>query len=213
MKFILALSCALWFLTTSPSSGIAQEAFSGTIVFTPLSDDRPESDVKQGPDEIVLTVNGAKSRWEEFIGPKSRVVITDLESDQQYVLFSLLGESIALVSPEEEMARLKSRTGQEVNEADALPIAGFNCSQATVEGQSVVFTDQYILEHPYLPIVQGMPLEFALKTGNGEIRYRASKVEASQPGDELFLVPQGYLVMNADQMQDLFRQMDNGSTK
>lgn len=203
--FGLLLSCVF--------ASHAQDAFSGTVIYHPVSDDRAESDVLGGPEVIVLTTLGDLSRWEESVNGKTRVVITDLEAGTQHVLFELLGERIALITPEEEMKRILQRTGAESPQADALPIAGYPCKQSTQQGQTVIYTEAFRLSHPNLPFCAGMPLAFTLPTGRGNIRYQAVEVSEEEVDPARFVIPADYLVLNSDQLRALFSSIDNGSTE
>ena len=197
----------------SAFASLAQDAFTGTVVYRPLTDDRAESDVLGGPEEIVLTTMGALSRWEESVNGKTRVVITDLEAGTQHVLFELLGERIALITPKEEMKRMLQRSGAESPTLDALPIAGYTCKQSTQQGQTVVYTEAFQLSHPNLPVCGGMPLAFTMPTGRGNIRYQAVKVAEGEADPASFVIPGDYLVLNSDQLRALFSSIDNGATE
>lgn len=182
----------------------AQRAFTGTITYVATDDDRPETDVPAVPDTIRAVFSGERFRYDEITLKGMRTVLTNTQKIEQYILFNLLGQNIALISPpdalEEALLHRNRPYGEEPQ--TAMPIAGMSAATFVHQGQSVVFASGFGGAHPNLPVAPGPVLEFTYPNSN--VRFRAVHIDQATLPEATFEVPQNYKKLTTEELQMMF---------
>lgn len=181
-----------------------RKAFAGSVTYEPISDDRSEMDGLRVPTRIEFIALGTKVRYTEHVEGVSRTVISNYETRQQHVLFDLFGQKLALVAPLIDPSEVHPPVIGEEGQLphDALPVAGYPGKTIVIDGQTVVFSDRYLLRDPSLPAVPGLPLEYTIPKTN--VRLRATSISEDIPSDTHFLIPPDYTVVTPEEMQQMF---------
>lgn len=183
----------------------AQEStFRGSITYLPVSDDRPESDVTKVPESILVYGGDAGFRYEERLSGTSRVIITNSVQSEQHIMFEMLGQKLALVAPVVTASAPVSALDE--SSVEALPINGYKAISVQVGRDRVICSPEHSFNHPNLPQVQGLVLEFTHAASG--VRFRATEINEGQPERRLFTVPSDYNIVTAEELQSVFGMSD-----
>lgn len=192
-------------LTAGMSEGLqAQRPFVGTITYAAIDDDRPETDLPTVPDTIRAVFQGDRYRYDEITTKGIRTVLTDTENSEQYILFNLLGQYIALISPPEALEETLRKRNRpfENHPQTALPIAGMTAASMTHDGQTLLFAVGFDAVHPNLPTAPGPVLEFTYPKSN--VRFRAIEVNEGFVEKSAFAIPEKYKKLTTEELQLMF---------
>lgn len=187
-----------------PEGLYAQRAFTGTITYVATDDDRPETDVLAVPDTIRAVFQGDRYRYDEITSKGIRSVLTNVENAEQYILFNLLGQFIALISPPEALEEtLRNRNRPfENHPQSALPIAGITAASIVHDGRTILFATGFDGVHPNLPTAPGPILEFTYPKSN--VRFRAIEVNEGFVDKTAFIIPEKYKKLTTEELQMMF---------
>ncbi len=207
----LPLTLSLIFIAFGSSIGmVGQDAFTGSIRYTPMSDDRPESDVRRIPEAITVYSNGQRFRYEETVNGETRVVISDFANNNQFTLITMLGQKIALKSPEEVIKEMKKRpvlANVDDHSQVSLPIAGCKTYSTMVQDAPYMYTPEFNFFFPGMPTLPGACLGFVYSKSS--VMFIAKEIISGHVADDLFTVPENYTIMNHDELGAMFGLPDS----
>ncbi|WP_306642655.1 hypothetical protein [Sanyastnella coralliicola] len=209
MKYLMLIALPLLFMgfvmveTSSPE-------FVGTITYTLDTEASDAGVIGKAASTISIScaANGI-SRWEEVSENGSRVVLTDMTKQQQYVLVELLGKKIAIITPKDQVT-LKAPVTVALD-ACCKTVLNKECQSLLTGNGELLLDTSHDLQHPLLPNVEGTPMSFNLSSTAGNAKYVASDMKEGTPDASLFVVPSEYEAVKASELQALFSQM--GSDK
>lgn len=193
---------SLFFISSFLFASQAQEAFEGKVIYLPVESQSISSTAKeQAPMKVVIRAKGDLVRWDEFTEKGSRSIITNFASMEQFVLIEFLGTLCAIETPKEQCTISSTALTDGSKHGKILDS---KCLSADIEGRQVVWIPGISLKHPFLPHVQGIPVEFWHKTAEGYVLYRAISIIPEPQSDSFFVIPEGYAKVKADQLSSLF---------
>lgn len=205
------LTLSLIFIALGSSVGVVgQDAFTGSIRYTPVSDDRPESDVKRIPEAITIYSDGQRFRYEETVNGETRVVISDFAKNSQFTLITMLGQKIALKSPEDVIKEMKKRpilANVDDHSQVSLPIARRKTYSTMVQEVPYMYTPEFNFFFPGMPALPGACLGFVYSKSS--VMFVANEIKAGDVSDDLFMVPENYTIMNHDELGAMFGLPDS----
>ncbi len=183
---------------------LAQRPFVGTITYVTVDDDRPETDMPAVPDTIRAVFQGDRYRYDEITSKGIRTVLTNVEHAEQYILFNLLGQYIALISPPEALEEtLRNRNRPFANHPQAaMPIAGYTAATIVEGGDALLFASGFDGVHPNLPAAPGPILEFTYP--KSKVRFRAIEVNEGYVEKSAFIIPDKYKKLTTEELQMMF---------
>ena len=193
--------CMLLVIATS-ASVCGQTQFSGKVIYLPVESQNISTAAKeQAPMKVVIRAKGDQVRWEEFTEKGSRVIITDYTKMEQHVLIEFLGTLCAIESPKDQITHDSPMISQGKKHGK---IMERKCFSAEDTSGQIVWTAGPKLIHPFLPNVDGIPVEFWRSTAEGAVLYRAISIIEEVPSDRFFAIPSEYTVVKSDELSELF---------
>ena len=209
MKYLLLIAVPLLFMGFVIDESNSPE-FVGTITYTLDTEASDSGVIGKAASTIWIScaANGV-SRWEEVSENGSRVVLTDMNKQQQYVLVEFLGKKIAIITPKDQVT-LKTPITVALD-ACCKTVLNRECQSVLSGNDELLLDTSHNLQHPLLPNVEGTPMSFTLSSTAGNAKYVASDMNERTPDASLFVVPSEYEAVKASELQVLFSQM--GSDK
>lgn len=197
-----ALFICILVLFGGASSGFAQDQFEGKVIYLPVESQSVSASVKENaPMKVVVRAKGDLLRWDEYTEKGSRSIVTDFSAMEQFLLIEFLGMLCAIETPKEQFAK----PVEWINEGKKHgKMMDQKCLSAEINGHQVVWIPGMRLNHPFLPNVEGIPVEFWHKTAQGDVLYRAISVIEEPQSATFFTVPEGYAKVKAEELSSLF---------
>ena len=184
------------------SSLSAQDSFVGKVIYLPVeSQNISDAAKEQVPMKVVIRAKGDQVRWEEFTEKGSRIILTNYTKMEQHVLIEFLGTLCAIESPQDQIAHTYEAISKGKKHGK---IMERTCFSAEVNNAHIVWTAGPKLTHPFLPNVDGIPVEFWRETAQGTLLYRAISIIEEEPDDRFFSIPEDYTIVKADELSKLF---------
>lgn len=169
------------------------------------------------PTEATMYFKSDKTRMEMQMGMgMNMITLADNKSKTTTILMDVMGNKTAMKMTEEDIKREVKSTGEyEITKTnETKTIAGFLCRQAVVtlkdkNSFNVWYTDQIKVNNSnwnnQFKNIDGFLMEFRMDQKNGlSMQMTAKKIMEEKPGDELFVVPDGYKNMTRDEMIKMY---------
>lgn len=216
MKHLLITIIAILF---SLNCTYAQSMSAGKVIYA-IS--YPESTLDEQtlammPSEATMYFNNDKTRMEMQMGMgMNMVTLADNKSKTATVLMDMMGNKTAMTMTEDDINKEAKNAGEyEIKQTDETKtIAGYLCKKAVVtlkdkNSFNVWYTDQIRVKNSnwnnQFKNIDGFLMEFRMDQNTGlSMQMTAKKITDEKPGDEMFVVPEGYKKMTKDEMIKMY---------
>jgi GLPGLI family protein len=195
--------------------------FEGVITYS-ISVDNPQAASMMQGSSMTIYVKGDKSKAYSDMGMEKITVFSDKNTpDDAITLLEIMGNKYQL--KKDPAAKKDDDKAPDIKYTDdTKQIAGYTCHKATItvtgkDGQTYATDVYYTEEIPsggssQFKGLKGFPLEYAIKQQGMNISFSATKVTKQPVTDDTFVVPSGYKVMTAEEMQaDIQKNMGGGN--
>ncbi len=197
-----ALSAFIAPISTSDNS------FEGVITYSVSSDD-PQAATLLQTSSMKIYIKGDKAKMASNLGMQKRTVFMDMRNpDKPVVLLELLGYKYQVkddtTKPREPIIKYTDETKT---------IAGYTCHKAVItvtdkQGETyntdVYCTEQlpsFFSKNSQFKGLKGFPLKFSQKQQGVFVSFSATTVDKQTLSDDVFVIPPGYKLMTAAQIQ------------
>lgn len=179
-----------------------QAPFKGEITYEIDIELSDAAAVERAAERIVLQSDGQRTRWTEHLAAGSRIVISNLEKGEEYVLIEFLGEKLAIITPKEKVMSSPEISGSSkyLNETQF----GHTCAELNTGKFTYLFLPDFQIRHSILPSLAGLPVLFSMKLPSGIIYYRATSLKKSKIASSAFALPEEYRPITTQELQMLF---------
>ena len=196
----------------------AQSDFEGSITYKiaylSLPDELKEMEAML-PKNVVKYYKGSQVRVEQSTaGMGQQIVITDYEKITGVLLMDFLGNKIAMTMPAEDLEAAKT-LGNECKASykkDTKNIAGYKCKKVLIERDDfpapviMYYTNKWKNKELEYGSLKGLPLEMTIYKEGIQMKFSATHVQEETVENEMFSVPDGYEIVTADDLMELFGQ-------
>lgn len=211
--FVLS-SCALF------QGGSTSKSFEGKVRYsiTYPESSLTEAQKQQLPSNITLYLKGNKVKSEMITSMMTRITVKDIEQQKTTTLLEMMGQKYAIEqSPEDIRKKMEEQDSTEVTVTDdTKDIAGYTCKKAMVkpkedEAYPIFFTPEIgsskmNFDSKAYQKVDGLPLEYQMKTNMFSMKLMADKVEETKISDDVFSIPDDYKKVTPEQLQNMMGQ-------
>ncbi len=167
------------------------------------------------PKEQTIWFKNGNTRNESKSGMGSLIMIHDATTGESFACMDIMGKKLALKSTKESLSKLRGmldlgkpdiKTGEETR-----VIAGLNCRKATVTYPDKIppfeawFTNDVSVTNSPESLIEGIDgfvVESRSMMRGMILRSTCTSFEKVAVNDSLFKLPEGYKVMNMDQMMN-----------
>lgn len=219
----LALICA--FMLVSSGFAHAQKTFEGLITYKITYPDNKftDSQMSMFPKILTVAIKGAKSRTDIQSGMGNTITISDYNTKSKIALLDMMGQKYAITSTWEEIQKemASEPKGQVQLTSETKTIAGYNCKKAvvTVDDKGTKYTiDAFYtgelgpqaanFDNSVYKDINGVLLEFAIKTPQLTMRFTATAVEKKTISASEFEIPSDYTAITKEELKSKFGGME-----
>jgi hypothetical protein len=200
---------------------MAAKPFDGVITYKISYPDSKytEAQLNMFPKVMTVSVKGSKARTEMNVGGGTTVEILDYASKTKVALINMMGQKYAIKQTQQEIE--KENAGQPkgtVNiTSETKNIAGYNCKKAIVTSDEdgvkttfeVWFTEELggkdaNFDNPLYKDINGVLMEFSLKTPQISMRFSATSVEKKAVSAKDFEIPSDYTLTTQEELKSKF---------
>lgn len=222
MKTAIKLSFVLAVMSLS-LLGQAQKVktFSGVVTYG-IAYEGEELDattLAQLPTEIVVSINGMKSRSEQSSPFYTMASISNFQDGSTIILFDYMGMKVAVNQSKEEI-----EAGQAESEYvdpiisfvdETKIIAGYSCKKAEVtQGEDIIgvyYTDEIALpagfnDNSGFKGINGMLMQYSIVQGEIVMIITVKEISKTKPKAGLFLIPDDYEVKTMEEFGGMLGQ-------
>jgi GLPGLI family protein len=218
-SFILALiSMSVMVFAQKPKKA---ETFSGVVKYgiTYEGEDIDAATLAQLPTEIIVSINGMKSRSEQSSPFYTMASISNFQDGSTIILFDYMGMKVAVNQSKEEIeaGKVESEyTDPVINFVDETKvIAGYTCKKAEVtQGEEI--TEVYYTDEVLLPAgfndnsgykgINGLLMQYSINQGGMLMVITVKEVSKTKPKVGLFLIPDDYEVKTMEEFGGMLGQ-------
>jgi GLPGLI family protein len=182
-----------------------------------------ESQLAMFPKLMTVSVKGTKSKTEMSTGMGNQTEITDYAEKTKISLLDLMGQKYAIKQTAEEIKKeMEKEPAAKVeltNETKS--IAGYTCKKALVtaeeDGEKTVFevwftndlgTKDVNFDNPLYKEIDGVLMEFVMKTPQFSMKFTVSSVEKKTVPDKDFEIPADYKITTKEELKSKFPGME-----
>jgi hypothetical protein len=217
----LIVLAAFAILILPAASRAGNKPFEGIITFKITYPDNKFSESQQAmlPKMMTITIKGDKSKSEIKTAGGNQVEISDYTAKTKVALLDMMGQKYAVKSTAEEIQKENAKepagTVQETSETKV--IAGYTCKKAIVtvndDGVKTTYEVYYSgelgpkaanFDNPTYKDIDGVMLEFSMKTPQFTMVFTASDVEKKSVSAKEFEVPADFKPITKEELQNKF---------
>ncbi len=226
MKKFLSISIFMFvilFFTTTPAS--ASKPFEGVVTFkiSYPGSKFTESQLTMFPKILTVTIKGSKSKTEIATGMGNQTEITDYIGKSKIGLINMGGQKFAVKTSAEEIEKEIAKAPKPSIELsnETKMIAGYPCKKATItvdeNGKKSTYevfytsdlgTKQANFDNPLYKDIDGILLEFSMKTPQFMMKFTATAVEKKSISGKEFDVPADYVFTTPEELKNKFGGME-----
>ena len=216
-KILFACSfvlCAVLFSSYQVMSG---KPFEGVITFKITYPDNKisESQMAMYPKMLTVSIKGTKARTDMQLSGMNTVTITDYADKTSVALVNLLGQKYAIKKTTAEIEKEIEKEAKPTIElsGETKVIAGYTCKKAVItvndDGAITTYEIYYTNElgskmanfdNPLYKDIDGVLLEFFLKTHDVNMKFSATSVEKKSLPAIDFEIPSDYPITTLDEL-------------
>jgi hypothetical protein len=214
-----ALTFVLLFLVSAVL--MAGKPFDGVITYKITYPDSKysEAQLNMFPKVMTVSVKGTKARTEMNVGGGTTVEILDYVAKTKVALINMMGQKFAIKQTKEEIEKdnADQPKGTVTVTNETKNIAGYNCKKAIVTADDdgvkttfeVWFTEELgakdaNFDNPLYKDINGVMLEFILKTPQVTMKFVASSVEKKSVSDKDFEIPADFTLTTQEELKSKF---------
>ncbi len=220
-KIIMKISLTFILLLLVSAALVAGKPFDGVITYKISYPDSKltEAQLNMVPKMMTVSIRGSKARTEMNVGGGLVVEILDYVAKTKIALINMMGQKFAIKQTrqeiEKENAEQPKGTVNVTNETKN--IAGYNCKKAIVTTDEdgvkttfeVWFTEELggkdaNFDNPVYKDINGVMLEFTLKTPQAVMKFSATGVEKKSVPAKDFEIPADYTLTTQDELKSKF---------
>jgi len=207
------------------AQAMAAKAFEGVITFkiSYPGSKFTESQLSMFPKILTVAIKGAKSKTEIATGMGIQTEITDYISKSKIGLINIGGQKFAVKTSADEIEKEIAKSPQPsiVLTNEQKMIAGYSCKKAIVNvdenGTKTAFEVYYTNElgtklanfdSPLYKDIEGIMLEFVMKTPQFTMKFTATSVEKKNISGKEFDVPSDYVITTQEELKNKFGGME-----
>jgi hypothetical protein len=205
------------------NSALAQQKQAGGIIKFGVTYPMLSADMQQVqsmlPKEMTLYFKGSKSRLEmQGANLGNMITLTDTLSDSTFILVDFGGQKRAIVSTKADNMNMPKPQVTVDRVASTKQILGYSCNKAVVNvkqgNESYSFEAYYTTKLPAIALqttdfelkeLNGMLLEYSVDKNGIKMTFTAKSIVNDIPSEELFLIPEGYLITPIQAIQQLMQ--------
>jgi hypothetical protein len=148
------------------------------------------------PNESVLTIKDARSRFEQSIaGGGSQVFVTDAAAATSTLVMNFMGQAFQVTLPVDSLKMLRKNEALRIAEtSETKEILGMVCDKAlAISGNdtTIVYFNKALHPHPMVPQlaeIEGIPMEYTLVQNNIRMHFTAKKIVKTKVDPSIFEV-------------------------
>ncbi len=218
----LILMAVLFFANTAIQ---ATKPFEGVVTYkiTYPGSKFTESQLAMFPKILTVTIKGPKSKTEIATGMGIQTEITDYINKSKFRLINMGGQKFAVKTTAEEIENEIAKSPKPTVElsGDQKMIAGYACKKATItvedNGTKNTYEIYYTRElggkqanfdNPLYKDIDGILLEFSLKTPQFMMKFTAASVEKKNISAKEFEIPSDYALTTQEELKTKFGGME-----
>jgi GLPGLI family protein len=205
-----------------PVAVMALKPFEGVITYNISYPDTKftESQLKMFPKTLLVSVKGTKSRTDLNTGMGNQVSITDYAEKTVITLRDMMGQKYATKQTSQDLEKefAKEPPAKTTITNETKVILGYNCKKAVVtveeDGERTSFEVFFTTElgggkginfdNPLYKDIDGVMMEFAMKTPQFTMKFSASSVEKKSIADKDFEIPSDYKITTEEELKTKF---------
>ena len=220
-KLITNSSLALILFLFLSVSLIAGKPFDGVVTYKITYPDGKltESQLNMVPKLMTVSIRGSKARTEMNVGGGLVVEILDYMAKTKIALINMMGQKFAIKQTKQEIEKENADQPKgTVNvTSETRAIAGYNCKKALVTTDDdgvkttyeVWFTEELggkdaNFDNPVFKDVNGVMLEFTMKTPQATMKFSATGVERKSVSAKDFEIPGDYTLTTQEELKTKF---------
>jgi hypothetical protein len=220
-KIILKISSTFILFFLLSAALMAAKPFDGVITYKISYPDSKmtEEQLNMVPKMMTVSVKGSKARTEMNVGGGLIVEILDYMAKSKIALINMMGQKYAIKQTKAEIDKENADqpkgtvnvTGETKN------ICGYNCKKAIVTSDDdgvktnfeVWFTEELggkdaNFDNPLYKDINGVMLEFTLKTPQATMKFTATSVEKKSVSAKDFEIPADYTLTTQEELRSKF---------
>ena len=220
-KVFLVCSIAMIAVLFSTGATLAGKPFEGIITYKITYPDSKfsESQLAMFPKVLTVSVKGSKSRTDLQMSGMTTVTIDDYAEKTSVSLLNMMGQKYAIKQTTAEIEKENTAAGTTTVELsdETKVIAGYTCKKAVVtvndDGVKTTYEVFYSSElgtkvanfnNPIYKDIDGVLLEFSMKTQMGNMKFTATDVEKKSLAAKDFEIPSDYTLTTQDELKSKF---------
>ncbi len=226
MKKILTTCLILMAIIFSANTSIqATKPFEGVVTYkiTYPGSKFTESQLAMFPKILTVTIKGPKSKTEIATGMGIQTEITDYINKTKFRLINMGGQKFAVKTTAEEIENEIAKSPKPTIElsGDQKMIAGYACNKATITVEENATKNTYEIyytrelggkqanfDNPLYKDIDGILLEFSLKTPQFMMKFTAASVEKKNISAKEFEIPSDYTLTTQEELKSKFGGME-----
>jgi hypothetical protein len=199
----------------------AGKTFDGVITYKISYPDSKltEAQLNMVPKMMTVSIKGSKARTEMNVGGGLVVEILDYMAKTKIALINMMGQKFAIKQTKQEIEKENAEQPKgTVNVTDETKdIAGYKCKKAIVTTDDdgvkttfeVWFTEELggkdaNFDNPVYKDVNGVMLEFTMKTPQATMKFSATSVEKKSVSAKDFEIPSDYTLTTQEELKSKF---------
>jgi hypothetical protein len=220
-KIIMKSSLTFVLLFLVSAALVAGKPFDGVITYKISYPDSKYSEAQMNmfPKVMTVSVKGSKARTEMNVGGGTTVEILDYVAKTKVALINMMGQKFAIKQTREEIEKENADAPKgSINVTNETKnIAGYNCKKAIVTTDEdgvkttfeVWFTEEIgskdaNFDNPLYKDINGVLLEFSLKTPQIAMKFSATSVEKKIVPAKDFEIPADYTLTTQEELKSKF---------
>jgi hypothetical protein len=220
-KIIMKSSLTFVLLFLVSAALVAGKPFDGVITYKISYPDSKYSEAQMNmfPKVMTVSVKGSKARTEMNVGGGTTVEILDYVAKTKVALINMMGQKFAIKQTREEIEKENADAPKgSINVTNETKnIAGYNCKKAIVTTDEdgvkttfeVWFTEEIgskdaNFDNPLYKDINGVLLEFSLKTPQIAMKFSATSVEKKTVPAKDFEIPADYTLTTQEELKSKF---------
>jgi hypothetical protein len=220
-KIIMKSSLTFVLLFLVSAALVAGKPFDGVITYKISYPDSKYSEAQMNmfPKVMTVSVKGSKARTEMNVGGGTTVEILDYVAKTKVALINMMGQKFAIKQTREEIEKENADAPKgSINVTNETKnIAGYNCKKAIVTTDEdgvkttfeVWFTEEIgskdaNFDNPLYKDINGVLLEFSLKTPQIAMKFSATSVEKKTVPSKDFEIPADYTLTTQEELKSKF---------
>ena len=220
-KALLICSILICGVLFGAINAIAGKPFEGVITMKITYPDSKfsESQLAMAPKSFTISIKGSKSRTDMQMSGMNTVTITDYTEKSSVSLINMMGQKYAIKQTMAEIEKENAAAGTTSVELsdETKVIAGYTCKKAvvTVNDDGVKSTYEVFFSselgtkvanfnNPIYKDIDGVLLEFSMKTQMGNMKFTTTAVEKKILPVKDFEIPSDYTLTTQDELKSKF---------